>query len=225
MGIVFLEKGAAHTFQQYQEIHRHVQVVRHHRSGNQGPFRVEGIGQGHEIDPASDVGPSHHGRHLGQPVDPAPQKPAAQHGSAHGPHRPDEENEQQPAGFLPDLRQVGLEQQQRNGQGYGVSPDDIVINGGMAGDHVQVHQHNGRHQSQYGPGDPGGPGIGLFQPDGACHHPAGQGQQQPGVFRCNQWIHKQHPSLFVIPERRSGPPDPRASRYSFALTNDMMSLL
>lgn len=186
MGKIAAEKGVAYASQQDEEVNGHGEIIRYDRRGHQRAVGLEGVGQGHEVDTAADIRAGHHGRHLGQPVYHGAENRRPQQGSADRPCRADEKHEEHPPRFPPDLRHVGLEQQQGNGHRHGVSPDDVVKQGRVRRQDADVDQHQGENQGDDGSRHLRSPGIGLFQinrrSDGRAHHR----QQHPRIFRTNQ---------------------------------------
>ena len=150
MRIVPAEEGVPDTAQQDEEIDGHIEIVRDHCRGDQGAIGPESISQGHEIDPAADIGTGHHGRHLGQPLDERTQQDGAKDGAANGTNGSDEENEEEPARFPPDPAQIGLEQEQRNGDGHSIAPDDIIKELRMHGYYVQIDEDERKNQGDHG---------------------------------------------------------------------------
>ena len=61
-----------------------------------------------------------------------------------------EENEEEPARFPPDPAQIGLEQEQRNGDGHSIAPDDIIKELRMHGYYVQIDEDERKNQGDHG---------------------------------------------------------------------------
>ena len=189
MSIVLPEERAARNPQKDQEIDRHVQVIRHGGGGDQRAVHMEGVRQGSKVHAAADIGSRHHGAHAGKARDGPVQQDRGQQRTGYGTRRADQENQQETPGFPPDPADVGIQKQQRNGQGHGVAPGEVVEHRRAGGNHVQVYQGDRQDQRQDRPADFGRPPVFLLQPDGKRGAGKQNGQQRPVVFRSDQGLH------------------------------------
>ena len=120
------EKSNARNRHEHKEIECHQAVVSDRRRRDHFTRNVERIGERREIDATADVRSSHH---AGDPLEirnVALEQRVADHRADRRAAGAEQKQDQQLAGFSPDLAQVALHQQQRNRQRHHVAPDDVV---------------------------------------------------------------------------------------------------
>lgn len=159
------EKGIAGNSQQYQEIDCHIEIIGNCRRRNESTASLECIGQGRKIHAAANIRTGHHGRDFGESRYERPQQPGSQDGSTDRTDRPDQKNKEQPSRFPPYFLQICLQQKERDSQWHSIAPDDIVIKGRTRRNNPRINQNQGHDQRDDGTGNPGSPGIFLFQID------------------------------------------------------------
>ena len=190
MRIVLPKPCAACKRDEDHEVDRHIQIIGDGRRRNQGLVHMEGVGEGREVDTTTDVGAGHHRRHIWKIRDELSEDEHAEHCAGHRAEGTDQEDAEHPSGLLPDLREVHLQEQQRNRHRHREAPDHIIENRRARRDDLQVREQQCTDQGDDGTADLAGPCVGLLHPDGKGDHQHHNAHQHPGVICGNECVHR-----------------------------------
>ena len=188
--IVLPEPCIARKRDEDHEVDRHVEIIGDGRRGNQGLVHMEGICEGREVDTATDVGTGHHRCHIGKIWNEFSQDEDAEHRAGHCTEGTDQEDAEHTSGFLPDFREVHLQEQQRNRHRHREAPDHIIEDRRARRDDLQVREQQCTDQGNDGAADLTGPCVGLLHPDGKRDHQHHDAHQHPGVICGNECVHR-----------------------------------
>ena len=188
--IVLPEPCAARKRDEDHKVDRHVQIIGDGRCGNQGLVHMEGIGEGREVDTATDIGTGHHRRHIWKLRDELSEDEDAEHRAGDCAEGTDQKDTEHTSGLLPDLREVDLQQQKRNRHRHREAPDHIIEDRRARRDDFQVREQQRTDQGNDGAADLAGPCVGLLHPDGKGDHQDHDAHQHPGVICGNESVHR-----------------------------------